>query len=141
MFATALFTSTEGPRGSLSATETPFGTWWIALVQVLVAYTLFNVFWLAWIASFLGLLAGQLRLGDVEKPLGHYLASASVQAIYVYFILAGTLLLASDTMVEPTQAKYMNLALATSALSFMLSYTGKFAEYVGREPKPREQNR
>ncbi len=140
--------STEPYRRNLENFDSVGSTIGNALV-ICTFWTITNVGVLSCVASLLGALGGrsqftiQTELHDAlteapypkfDRVLATYYVSAIMRGFGIYvLVLAGLLVLATESLVSPTQASYVRLAPTISIISFYAGYDPSlFAGLLGR---------
>ena len=136
LFSGGILISTEPYRAVLQ-TPTQVSQTVVSLIVVSLFWTITNVGVLSCVAAFLGALGRRTHftLGTdlvpavhpVPQPdlqgLGTYYVSAIMRGFGIYtLVLAGLLVLATESLASPTQAAYMRLAPTISIISFYGGY-------------------
>jgi len=132
-----------GPFRNAIAGSTQASTLYLVLSWLVVCafWTITNIGILSCVSSFLGALGGRTNFthrADSEQsqfdgPRSHtqslttYYLSAILRGFGVYSLtLAGLLVFATESLIDPTQAAYMRLAPTLSILSFYAGYDPNF---------------
>lgn len=135
LFAGGILVNTEPARTALTAAST-FAERVSQLPIILCCWTVTNVGCLACLAAVLGAVGRRTHFTS-GNTINHfdqsttlrlrvaaiYYASAIMRGFGVYaLVLGGLLVLATDTLVTPTQEEYLRLASTTSVISFYAGY-------------------
>jgi hypothetical protein len=133
LFGGAILIGTEPYRRAITAPASVHELIRSSLV-VLAFWTITNIGLLACISSFLGALGRRtrfaVRLGTppdtcdaVPRPVSLFYASAIIRGFSVYaLVMAGLIVLVTESFLNPSQDQYIRLAATTSVTSFYVGY-------------------